>query len=365
MEKRLIPAFRQFGRGAARAFGLYLPACLAVLFAGGAVPGRAAESGIGAAWVVEWDLKSGWEEELHMDGAFSSIQVFGAYFNEKDEPFITNKLRKWLDEVAVPAAGRQGFYLTVVNDIVKENGETAALKNPDLITRLIGTANAQNKHIKDLIALLNTGPFTGLELDYERVKPAEWGQYLNFCQKLSKELDKAGYGMRVVMEPKSAYLSKPLPEGPEYVVMAYNLHGGGTKPGPKADPSFLSRLASYCRAAKIKPFPRLALATGGFSWNGNGTTTGLTENTAIGRAKEFGVTLKRDPYSYYLSYNYRDMTAEKAEMDHEVWFADGRAMAHLLQAARTAGFEKFDIWRLGGNSTDSQDAISGFLTAGK
>lgn len=335
---------------------LFLAACLpASLCHAGSL--RAAASPSGAAWITEWDLASGWEERQAMGDAISSTQMFGAYFDASDRPFMAGRLSTWLAEAKIRPADAGRLYLTVVNDVIREKGQPTA-KDPDLVSRLLASAASREKHRRELMELVRSGPFAGLEIDYEKIKTADWPIFLEFCRELHRDLAEAGLRLRVIVEPRKVYLAKPLPAGPEFVLMAYNLFGTHTGPGPKADPSFIARLASYCRAARIQPFPRLALATGGFSWNGEGLpVTSVTEKTALNLAREAGVTLKRHPYSYYLTFVYTDADEKK----HEVWFADNRTLTHLMNAARSSGFELLDVWRLGGNSPETLEAFRKFF----
>lgn len=321
------------------------------------IPVRAGSAAPPAAWVVEWDVKSGWEECLDAKNSLVSVQIFAAYFDDEDKLFMNRRLSEWLADIAFKSGLRDRLYLTVVNDVVKTDGPNV-LKDPDLVSRLLASPGSRAKHRAELVALAKDGGFAGLEIDYERVKTKDWSNFLLFCADLHKDLAAEGIRLRVVLEPRKNYLSKPLPPGPEYTIMAYNLFGGHTGPGPKADPSFISRIASYCRAAKITPRPRLALATGGFSWNSDGTVTSVTESQARELAIEGGVVLKRHPYSQYLAF-----TVENDDgLKREIWFADEKTFAHLLKSAKNAGFERFDIWRLGGNAPE---ALAAFENAGK
>lgn len=328
------------GRPSKTGIGLALLAAVALSgFSLGRTLSAGESGGIGSAWAVEWDL-DGWKETAALGDALEYVQIFAASFDADDKPVIADDLAAWIGANAEQLREKNA-YLTVVNDAVRKDGEVVA-KDPDLISRLMAGPESRKKHREDLLALLGSGNFSGLDIDYERVKLEDWPTLLAFCQELHKELEADGKGLRVVIEPKKAYLEKPLPAGPEYSLMAYNLFGGHSGPGPKATPAFIGQLASYCRAGKNKV--RLALSTGGFLWREGDRTRGITEQQAVNLAAEHNAVMKRDSASRYLLFSYTDGEGKKCT----VWYADADALATLIKRGKTFGFDRVDIWRLGG-----------------
>lgn len=313
-----------------------------------------------SAWFVEWDVNKGWEEVKAIGDSLYAIVAFASYFDANDNMFLNRRFQEWLDNEGLKSKYKNQLYLSVVNDMVYED-KPNVLKDPDLVSRLMATPESRALHRRALVELVRKGGYAGLEIDYERVKKKDWPQFVEFCGELYQDLAQHRLGLRVVLEPKKDYLSRPLPPGPDYVIMAYNLHGGHSGPGPKANPSFISRIASYCRSGKIEPRPRLALATGGFSWNSDGTVTSVTEEQAREMAVQSSAVLRRHPYSRYLAFTFVDTVADEdgneQDITREVWFADADTFAHLVDAGRKAGFTRFDIWRLGGNSPSALAAF--------
>lgn len=309
----------------------------------------------GAAWVTEWDMAAGWNERRQIAAALASTQLFQAVFDEDGQVYIPDKLVLWIaSHLYPPPPGAGKVFLTAVNDVVR-NGGANSLKDPDLVSRILATPETRAAHRRDLVDLARSGPFAGLDLDYERVKAEDWPAYLEFCRVLAQDLGNEGLELRVVLEPKRQYYRHPLPPGPEYVVMAYNLHGDHSGPGPKADMPFIERLAESCREAGADA--RLALATGGFVWREKGPTSGVTETGALALAKAGAANPVRDPESRYLHFAFDDKDTGK----NEVWYADGETLVYLIDVARENGFRKFDLWRLGGNAPESLDKVCAAL----
>jgi hypothetical protein len=308
-----------------------------------------------AAWVADWDLPGGLREIKQ--GDFKDIIMFAAYFTGEDQPFLTSAMKTFLaGDTSKYLSGDQNLYISVVNDYIDASGKSAQ-KDPKLVKRLMATERSRARHREDLLNLLKSGPFTGLEIDYEKVDLDDWPKLLAFADDLCQRLATMGKKMRFVLEPKEKYLKTSLPAGPQYVLMAYNLYGTHSGPGPKADHDFLRKLAGWCEHLPVKP--GLALAGGGFAWL-PGKVVALTESKASAWAKGGRSEPLRDPGSgslrFYSAGNVpgsplpaMDITGDKCE----IWYADGRTLADWAVSAQKYGFGEISIWRLGGNTRES------------
>ena len=313
-----------------------------------------------AAWLVEWDLANGMREA--QIAGFNDIMLFAAKFDAQDALFLTEPLQRTANGAEVQALkSTRNIYLTVVNDRV-EGPNKVSLKDPALITRLMATPESRAKHRNQLLALLDAGPFAGLELDYERVPNEDWAKLLAFAQDLSVRMAAKGKKLRFLLEPKKKYLQSPLPDGPEYVLMAYNLYGGHSGPGPKTDGSFLLQLAEWC--ARMPRKPGLALAAGSFAWK-EGKVISLTEAKAAAWAEGSHAQVDRMPGSRALRFLAADTAPgspvpakDRTEAQYEVWYADGDTLAYWAETGRKLGFASVSLWRLGGNEETSLQTLT-------
>jgi len=308
-----------------------------------------------AAWVADWDLPGGLREIKQ--GDFKDIILFAAYFTGEDQPFLTPAMKTFLaGKTSEYIRGDQGLYLSVVNDYIDASGQSVQ-KDPRLVKRLMATEQSRARHGEDLLNLLDSGPFTGLELDYEKVDMDDWPKLLAFADDLGQRLAARGKKLRFVLEPKEKYLKTSLPAEPQYVLMAYNLYGTHSGPGPKADHDFLRKLAGWCDHLPVKP--GLALATGGFAWR-PGKVVALNESKASAWAKGGGTEPSRDPASGSLFFSSTDKVpgspippADMTGAKYEIWYADGRTLAGWAASAKEYGFGEISIWRLGGDARES------------
>lgn len=297
----------------------------------------------GAAWLVEWDLESGWKEAEALDQNLDSLQIFAVSFDGDDQFLVNPKLAEWLSSHShsLAASGRK-VLLTIVNDVYPADGKSVA-KDTELVTRLMATPESREKHKRDLLQLLDQYGFDGLDMDYEKVADKDWQTYLDFCGDLHSELAAKDKTLRVIVEPKPVYYQKPYPKGPEYVVMAYNLFGFHTKKGgPKCDMRFIGKLAAQRRKTGVDF--RLALSLGGFLWKKDGKTTSLTEAQALDLVEKHKARQRRDPDSAYQYFTFTDESGAECE----VWYADGQTLVALMRTAKGFGFTGIDLWRLGG-----------------
>lgn len=299
-----------------------------------------------SAWIADWDLAKGLAEWRANKSLFTSVRVFAAYFDEGAHPSLAPAWAAALGNDVKTVFGSVPALLTVVNDVVTPSGKGNKLKDPELVRRLVSSPQARAGHIDELIRLAERSRFAGLEIDYENVTAAVWPDFSVFVAELYAATTARGLALSVVLQPQRRYLAAPMPAGPDYVLMGYNLFGSHSGPGPKATPKFLAEQADSLRAIGLLDATSLALATGGFDWTEGKAANQLGEAEAADLIARKQLQSSRSDLDGYLVSRYRD----EAGKNHEIWHADATTLATLWQAARTAGFSRLVLWRLGGNS---------------
>ena len=331
--------------------------CLAPLGAAAAAPeasrpaaqGSAPAAGLGgndrlSAWIVDWDMARGLAEWRARPGLFTSVRVFAAVFDERGHPALSPAWAAAIGNDARILFGPTPAFLTVVNDVVAPAGNT--LKDPELARRLVSSPQARARHVAELVRLAEARHFAGLEIDYEEVPAAAWPDFSKFVAELYAATAARGLALSVVLQPQSRYLAVPMPDGPDYVLMGYDLFGSHSGPGPKAAPPFLAEQADSLRAIGLLGATALALAAGGFDWTEGKDAKPLDEAEAAGLIARKQLQPGRSAPDGSLVSRYRDAAGK----NHEVWHADAATFARLWQAARADGFSRLVLWRLGGNS---------------
>ncbi|CAM3934761.1 glycosyl hydrolase family 18 protein [Cohnella lubricantis] len=302
-----------------------------------------------SAWLADWEWEAGLSDLRTAAAGMSGLQVFAAYFDKEDHLTFTTEFQDAYGQIreAAETDGVEHLSLTVVNDILYEDG-TESQKDADLIGRLTADSGSRGRHVEEIVNALRSYPFDGVELDYEKIPSSDWDGMSLLISELYERLAPLGKSLRVVLEPGIPFDKVKLPSGPTYVVMAYNLHGGFSGPGPKADLSFIRKLGAKMDSLPGEPY--LALAAGGFDWlDSSGKVTSLTERQAEELASLSEASPGRDSESGSLHFRYEDDDGNK----HTVWYADEETLALWAETARSIGYSHVAIWRLGGIGEES------------
>lgn len=292
-------------------------------------------------WLVDWAYETSIEETSESIENIDNILLFTTYFTESGDFHQTDYSTKLIDHVLKEKdLSEKDIYLTIINDQFMSDG-TIVHKSPELLKKLLSTSTSRREHIEQILAYVKNYPIDGIEIDYERIPPDLTEEFLLFAKDLDKALDDAGLALRILIEPSFPVDRYPLPEMLNYVVMAYNLYGYHSGPGPKTDYQFLDSL--------VEKFPNyernigIALATGGFSWQG-GTVKGLTNQQIQDLIDEYNPQQSRDEKSGAMFFKYK----ESGE-NFEVWYADSTTLTlwseHLLENGE---YTDFSFWRAGG-----------------
>ena len=298
-------------------------------------------------WVAYWDFERGLNDVNSIAGMPDSLQALAASFNAADWLFFTadsSEMILALDAVR-DAHPDMPVYLTLVNDRMDGNGEWTE-KDGSLVDRLMKTEGTRAKHIDDIVILARGNGFDGVEIDYENISGDAKSGFALFCGELYARLNELGMELRVVLEPDNDFADGGLPEGPEYVMMAYDMNGAGTAPGPRADEAFIRSLAA--KMASLPGEKRIAFASGGFDWDAAGNAREITESEAYGLSLESG-DIQRDVNSGELFFTY----AAEDGSAHTVWYADAETLAGWLDLSKSLGYGNVAVWRMGGETPET------------
>ena len=328
-----------------------------MLFAAGCLPaGLSADAARrpqptfnGNAWVTYWDFDRGLKEAVKIQSQLNSVSYFAAAFDRNNRIMLMGPAQKFTAQKFTRYRAEIKKYLTVVNDVYKDINNPAGEsieKDTQVLFRLFETDETMRGHSQDLLARVKKHRFDGLEIDYENIwkNPQLAKKFVRFLEVLVPAAEEAKIPLRVILEPGIPVTTYKLPEGPEYVLMCYNLFGvHSVAAGPKADDRFLDKMLG-----KVKQLPRphsIALATGGCVWQEGKRPCFITEQEALALQKELKVTLHRDSLSAAQYFNGKDNAGKSVEC----WFADAKTIIAWKRQALDYGVDGISLWRLGGN----------------
>lgn len=283
-------------------------------------------------WAVYWDSDGAALEEC----GIGRVGLFAANFDENGSLYVQENTL-FLARALLGSETKR--YLTVVNDVTRERGDSS-LKDTGILYEKLSREDRARSHAKELVRLAKDCGCDGLEIDYERIRQDRtlWNFFLRFLALLQEEA--GDLPVRVLLEPGTPAEELTFPEGPEYVVMCYNLFGAGTEPGPKADRAFLLELK---RRFSSLPSVGFALANGGYFWTEDGAVTSLTTAQAEALAAETDAKPIRDPKSGAVHYQ-----CNRNGQTVQVWYGDDQTLGYWASVLRENSPAGISIWRLNG-----------------
>jgi len=294
------------------------------------------------AWVAYWDTENLEERLAQVRGKLDRLVIFAAYYRDRDAIFIPEASTQSLELARqVLAEEEVEYYLSVVNDLVDASG--SHLKDTDLLYRLLSSTDQAQSHARQIVDLALAGGYDGVEIDFEKLRQDRqlWSYFLVFEEYLWELCRQEGLKLRVLLEPFPLPDGVTLPQGPEYVVMCYNLHYEGTDPGPKADEDFLSSIVGYLAQVPDLGF---ALANGGYSWlEGSTQADSLSQSQIRAILDSTGAVPVRDQATQALEVRYTDETGNRI-----LWYADETTLDHWRQliGEKTGRQIRLEVWRL-------------------
>lgn len=296
-----------------------------------------------SAWIAYWDFENGLLEIEKDKDLYNNIIVFSAILDaETTRVHAPLELENIFKELESKLNEDKKLYLSFTNDIIY-NDDSTKQKDTEILKIIFSDEEKISNHIEDIISVAKTYGVDGVEIDYEAIKNNKelWDGYNIFLVRLNERLKEETLDLRVVVEPY-AIETNIFPEGLNYVVMCYNLHGVHSGPGPKADNSFLKNV--YKLNKKLNGNVSMAYSVGGFSWDSKGNVKALTYSSAMEIAKTKEVTdgkIIRDINSKALNFQY----VEDSET-YQVWFADEVTLEHWISLGIINGYKAYSIWRL-------------------
>lgn len=293
-------------------------------------------------WVAYWDGHISEALDTY-GGVIENICMFAASYDPDGHVFIPEDLQNQLAMIREKDTdGAWNYYLSVTNDIVASGWSSA--KDVDLLHHLLEKPEDARKHAEELAVLAAEGGYDGLEIDFESLHGdlELWSSFLIFEEALIEETQERSLALRIVLEPATPQEGLTFPEGPEYVMMCYDLHGFGTEPGAKADKDFLIGLVEDFA---FIPGLEFALANGGFDWNvETGYVTTLSDQNVRQLVERFEFEHQRGDTSGAVFGVYEGDDGQQ----HTMWYADAETLqlwySYLCDAA---GREvRCSLWKL-------------------
>lgn len=295
-------------------------------------------------WAAYWDNADVVSEMSALGSEVDTVVCFEALYGSDAKTILHPEGCNELLSLLKQNYGDKTIYLSYTNDFQNADGSYTQ-KSVDLLKIIFSNPENIDSYSSDMIKDAKAAGVDGIELDYENMRKDEtlFAGYAEFVNALYKKCIDESLSLRVTTEYQTAAKCR-LINGPEYVIMCYNLYGYGTEPGPKANIAFLSECAdNFAYLDNVK----FAFSLGGFKWN-NGNVSAVTENEALALLAAFGAVLEHESSGgAYFSY------AEADGSISTVYYADATTINTWKAYLAQRGYTDFALWRLGGNNLNS------------
>ena len=245
---------------------------------------------------------------------------------------------------AIPMMSITNFTSTALG----ENLAHVVLNSPAVIERLLA----------NIINIMKEKGYSGLNVDFENVLPADREPYNRFLQQAVTRLHKEGFFVSTAVAPKTSGVQTGL----LYEAHDYEAHGRivdfvilmtyewGWRKGPPQAISPLNQIRRVLDYA-VTVIPREKIFMGfqiyardwllPFAWGQEAETFSVQE--AVSRAVRYGASIQYDTAAQSPFFRYTDAQGRA----HEVWFEDARSTQAKFDTAKNYNLRGISYWALG------------------
>ena len=261
----------------------------------------------------------------------------------------------WRDEPLIEAANRYSTRPVLVLTPFGPDGQFNNL----LISAIVNDAAAAERLIRNLIQLMQTKGYQGIDIDFEYILADDRDAFTAFVGNVAQAMRDYGYRTSVALAPKtSAGQTGLLYQGKDYpalgevadsvFLMTYEWGYTYGPPLAVAPINQVRRVVEYA-VTEIPPEKiSLGIPNYGYDWSlpyERGTTMAMTIGNvqAVQIAIAQGAEIRFDevaqsPYFRYTEYN--------TGVEHEVWFEDVRSVGQKFELIREFGLRGCGYWQV-------------------
>lgn len=235
--------------------------------------------------------------------------------------------------------------LAVVRNEFSASVASSVLNNTTYRTNLINSISNS----------LRSYGYKGVNIDFEMLKSSDRDAYTSFMKELYSALHQQGFLVSIALPAKTYDSSKAYwtyaydyialgNYSDQVILMTYDEHYPGGKPGPIASINWVQQVVSYAVSVIPRSKLLLGLAAYGYDWPSNGgATVSYSIQTANSTAAKYGADIQWDSSSQVPYYVYTDNN----EVTHSVYFENSTSIGYKLNIVNNSNLLGAAIWRLG------------------
>jgi spore germination protein YaaH len=215
--------------------------------------------------------------------------------------------------------------------------------HPEIIRGLGGNAQATGLTAGAIAALVDSGRYSGVVMNFEGMTPRDLDQLLAFTRAVADSVRSHGVSTVVIAVPAgdtAAYPAALLLQSADLIMpILYDQHWSASPPGPIASPEWVTRnlgtrVAEVGAARIVAAFPLY-----GYRWRKNADTEVISFDDARRLTTMTNTVLIRD--------NASATVHARSPEGWELWVSDRVQLETLVREARQLGVRTFALWRLG------------------
>ena len=224
---------------------------------------------------------------------------------------------------------------------------------------ILTNMNIQERLITNILQTLRSKNFSGVNVDFERVAPADRDLYTAFLRRLRDRIKPAGFSLSTALAPKlSATQVGPWYEAHDYgahgaivdfvIIMTYEWGWSGGPPMAVAPINMVKRVLDYA----VTVIPRNKIIMGiplyGYDWTlpyepGGLFARRVSPIQAVQIAQSRNAIIKFDQTAQSPFFNYYDDNRK----EHIIWFEDPRSLLEKFKVVNQYRLRGVSYWVLG------------------
>ena len=325
------------------------------------------EEGIRAAFYVPWDAASfsslqdfarqidllypDWLHVLTPDGRLQAVDdQTNKFFDVIHTDSARESTVRSVDDRVMPLIKSEETPIEVFPMVNNFNGTDWTGE----ISGFLNNPEARALFRRQVAMFLASDRYRGLMVDFEAFPKSGQPGYLALLKELSSDLHARGMKLYVSVPAHNEDFDYPAVAGPAdgVVVMNYDEHYPGGKPGPVASQDWFVKNLSFAKSVIPQDKLICAIANYGYDWvlkpkkgkppaDARDTNVSVQAAWLAARDSEEDVTFDDDALNPHFSY------LDERSLRHDIWFLDAVTALNHMRAAEALGIRTFALWRLG------------------
>jgi len=224
---------------------------------------------------------------------------------------------------------------------------------------ILSNETIQQNLINNVISNMRNKGYFGLNIDFERVSPADRQLYNNFLRRITTQLHSNNFVVSTALAPKTTDVTTGAWHGAHdyrahgeivdfVILMTYEWGWSGGPPMAVAPINEVAKVLNYA----VSVIPRNKILVGaplyGYDWSLPYTPGGewarrISPDEAVRLAANVGAEIQFDETAQSPHFNYRDENG----VEHVVWFEDARSMKAKNEMVANMRLKGISYWVLG------------------